>query len=118
MKTPIPATLTDVTDYIRDQATGDDLLVIRHLANLRKTLLRTVNGSHLRPGTPVTTQNMRRAYFNGLTGTIASLDTSRSGEVFANLALDRESAERLRKASRGRHHDAIEGIPLSGLTAA
>lgn len=118
MKTPMPATLSEVTDYIRDQATGDDLLVIRHLANLRKTLLRTVNGAHLRPGASVVTRNMRRAYLNGLSGTVTSLDTTRSGEVFANLALDRESAERLRKASRGRHLDGIDGIPLSGLTAA
>ena len=109
------ATLSDVLDFITDEATDEDLDRIYEAAKLRNKALRAKIAARVRVGAEVKIGGIKPKYFDGLTGVV----TKTTG-THATVRFDARSTDVLRYKGARRYYipaDTTEyevgGLPLS-----
>ncbi|MET8605770.1 hypothetical protein ABZV92_19725 [Streptomyces rubiginosohelvolus] len=113
------ASTADLSQYISEVATADELDILTDLRGKRREILRAVRGSLVRTGVRVELTNMKPQYLNGLVGTVTRTSKNRKGEPLADVKVDAPPAALLAKARReGGQGDIVEGIPFAGLDPA
>jgi hypothetical protein len=83
--------IQEVTDFIVDGATSEDLDRIYAAAKIRRTALRAKVAASVRVGTEVTLREISPKYFAGLTGVVTKIDGQR-----ATVRFDARSTDVLR----------------------
>lgn len=110
------ATFTDVTTFINNTATREDLGALNKVISARHKTLMAADAALIRVGQTVTTHNLTPAYLNGFTGTVKSIEKNR-----ATVTLDEESTKSLRYAGRRFYvpeettNYELVGVPLTCL---
>ena len=109
------ATLSDVLDFITDEATDEDIDRIYDAARLRNKALGAKRAASVRVGALVKIDGISPKYFNGLTGVVMSIDGQR-----ARVRFDKASTDVLRYKGARRYHIpydtdeyTVGGLPLS-----
>jgi hypothetical protein len=115
MDTPIG--LSEVSAFILERATAEDLDRISRLIGQRHIALREQASADVRVGSVVVLADVKPLYFNGLRGTVTAISSGR-GRKKATLRLDKASVIALGTAS-GTYAEILdqdsfdlEGIPL------
>jgi hypothetical protein len=118
MPTDTPIGLPEVTAFILEHATADDLDRIGGLVRQRHTALREQASADVRVGSIIELADLKPRYFNGLCGTVIEIDSGRGGKKAATLRLDKKSVTSLALASDkyahilGQDSHDLKGIPL------
>jgi hypothetical protein len=103
MSTP---TLEQVVAFLTGHADNHALDVVFDTAKARRAELARIQASTIRVGATVRTRDVRPKYMSGLTGEVSGIRT-RAGRSNAEVLLDEDSSEALRRQGSGAEKYAL-----------